>query len=270
MDPVLRRWWRLLEEFPGRLARVERWDTVQLPPDEADGGHLHSVPSLVACLAGVIRAQAPGRHLDLHPGEALVIAPGVWHLHAPTRAGSVFFAQGFLPTGSDVVIGDHQRRFHGRLPGEPSRRLMDRVLAAAVPAERSARLADLLVQVLSETVENQDSSNQALRRMVHRMWSSLHRGVTVADLVQASGLSRAQAYRLFTQGYGVPPKMALASARLGLAAGLLASGLGVGETARRCGYPTPCTFARAWKRQHGQAPQSAVSRLPRSAPARRG
>ena len=45
--------------------------------------------------------------------------------------------------------------------------------------------------------------------MLHRMWSGLHRGVGVDDLVAASGLSRAQAYRVFAAGYGVAPKAAL-------------------------------------------------------------
>lgn len=244
MDPDQRRWWRLLEDLPGRLARVERWIEAP-PPVDADGDHLHTVPSLVACLAGVVRAHGPAGTCDLQPGEALVIAPGVWHEHVPVRAGTVFFAQGFLPTASDVLLGDHRRRFCGLLPREPSHRLCAQVLAAADPGRRLAHLRALLAQVLAEAVADQGMADPVFRRMVKRLWCDLHRGVGVDDLVRASGRSRAQAYRVFTAGYGLPPKAALEAARVELAASLAAAGLTPAAVARRCGFASARTLARA-------------------------
>lgn len=250
MDPALRRWWRLLEELPARLARVERWLDAGPPPGDGRGGdHLHAVPTLVACLDGVVRCERPGGGIDLAPGEALLIAPGVWHGHTRTRSGSVFFAQGFLATAADVVLGDHQGRFGGRLPREPARRIAGLALAAGDPALRRARCAELVAQVLAETVTDNEFADPVLRRMLHRMWNGLHRGVGVAELVAASGLSRAQAYRVFTAGYGVAPKAALELARLELADGLLAAGLGPGAVAARCGFPSTATFTRARRRR---------------------
>jgi AraC-like DNA-binding protein len=249
MDPALRRWWRLLEELPLRLGQVERWLDPEPPPANGHGGdHLHAVPTLVACLAGVVRCQRPGGSIDLAPGEVLLIAPGTWHTHLPSRPGSVFFAQGFLATAADVVLGDHHGRFGGRLPREPSRRLIGLALAADDPGKRRARCAELIGQVLAETVADLGFDDPVLRRMLHRMWSSLHRGIGVGDLVAASGLSRAQAYRVFTSGYGVPPKAALELARLELAEGLRAGGLGVATTAARCGFPSAGTYTRARRR----------------------
>ena len=71
--------------------------------------------------------------------------------------------------------------------------------------------------------------------------------MTVDDLVRTSGLSRVQAYRVFAAGYGVPPKQALLTNRLWLAATLRRSGLGVAATAARCGFPSAGTFSRAWR-----------------------
>lgn len=248
MTPELRRWWRLLDDLPERLGAVARWDAGAEPPPDADG-QLHPTPTAVLCLAGVVRASRPGGHLDLHPGEGLVIGAGAWHVHEPARRGSVFFAQGFLPQWSDVVLGDHRQRWGGRLPREPSRRLLGAAAAADDPGVRRACFADLLRQVLAETVEDHRFADPVLRRMVRALWAGLHRGVTVADLVHASGLSRAQAYRVFTAGYGVPPKTALEDSRLELAESLLASGLGIGATARRCGFASPATFSRARRRR---------------------
>jgi AraC-like DNA-binding protein len=250
MDPAQRLWWRLLEDLPQRLRRVERWHRGAAPPADYSGGdHLHAVPTLVACLAGVLRCVRPGGAVDLGPGECLVIAPGVWHAHAPTRSGSVFFAQGFLATVSDVMLGDHRGRFGGRLPREPSRRLMAEVVACEDPQRRRVLCAGLIGQVLAETVTDAGPWDPALSRMVHRMWSRLHRGVRVDDLIAASGRSRAQAYRIFTAGYGVSPKAALEAARLELAASLVAAGLSRAAVAEACGFPSRGTFARAWTRQ---------------------
>ena len=117
----------------------------------------------------------------------------------------------------------------------------------------------MMQQVLSETVEDLPCANQGLQRMIARLTSSLHRGVTVADLVRVSGVSRAQAYRIFTEGYGVPIKDAIETARLWLAQALLANGLSITAVAERSGWSSPDTFARAWKREHG-VPPSVVRR----------
>jgi len=250
MDPAQRLWWRLLEDLPKQVRRVERWHRTAAPPADGTGGdHLHAVPTLVACLTGVLRCLRPGGVVDLGPGECLVIAPGVWHAHAPTKSGSVFFAQGFLAIASDVVLGDHRGRFGGRLPREPSRRLMAEVLDCDDEQKRRLLCAGLIRQVLAETVTDAGPWDPALSRMVHRMWSRLHRGVRVDDLVAASGRSRAQAYRIFTAGYGVAPKAALETARLELAESLVAVGLARSAVAETCGFPSPGTFARAWKRR---------------------
>jgi transcriptional regulator GlxA family with amidase domain len=131
---------------------------------------------------------------------------------------------------------------------------MNGTLSAADDATCRARYAELVQQVLSETVDDLPFANPALQKMIARLWSNLHRRVRVEDLIRASGLSRAQAYRIFTDGYGVPPKEAIATARLWLANGLLANGMPVATVAERCGFPSADTFARAWKRANGAAP----------------
>ena len=253
MDARERRWWHLLDTLPARLGRVERWTDVGLPPPGADFG-FHAVPTLVVCLEGVLRMTRPGGRLDLVAGEALLVAAGVWHQHEPLRAGATVFAQGFLPTVSDVRLGDAGRAWTGRLPLQPSRRLIEAALASGDAQRRRTLLAELIAQVLAESAEALDVGAEPVQRMVHCLWHRLHLGVGVDDLVRASGLSRSRAYAAFVRGYGVTPKAAIAEARLSLAASLLAAGLPVAEVARRCGYPSADTFARCWRREHGAAP----------------
>lgn len=255
MDPTSRRWWRLLDALPGRLGRVHRW--FALPHDVITGtGHLHASPTAVVCLEGVVRIRRPHGVLDLQPGDALLVAPGVWHYHEPLKRGSSWYGQGFLAGWSDLAMGEPGREWRGKVPSHPSRQLIDRALSVDDADDRRAVFAELVGQVLGESVIEQVFAHPALRAMLKRMWSRLHHGVSVDDLVRASGLSRAHAYRVFAEGYGVPPKEALATARLWLADGLLGADLPVGEVARRCGYANAGTFSRAWKRAHGQPPRA--------------
>jgi AraC-like DNA-binding protein len=260
MDPSVRRWWRHLDDLPHNLTQVTSW-TYGPPPPLPGDGHLHVAPTVVACLDGVVRVVSPNRSLDLVAGQALIIGAGVWHRHEPVRRGSVWFGLGFLPAFSEVMIADHEREWHGRLPSDPCRHLMDAVLAATVEGERETAFRALMNQVLAESVEDLQLTNPALERMVARLAANLHRGVGVKDLVRASGLSRAQAYRVFSDGYGVPLKDAIETSRLWLAEALLSQGMSIADVAERSGWPSPDTFARAWKRHHGTPP----SRLMRQA-----
>jgi len=260
MDPDLRRWWRLMEDLPERLGTVHRWREDATVSNRA-GGSIHPNPTAVVCLAGIVRVERHGLACDVRSGEALLIPAGVWHDHPPLRRGSICFAQGFLPAWSDVRINDHARSWSGRLPSEPSRRLMENALACSDPSSRARQFAQVIRQVLAESVTDHTFAGAAVRNMVKRLWSGIHRGVTVADLVRASGLSRAQAYRLFAAGYGVPPKEAIARSRQWLAEELLSTGLPIAEVAQRCGYPSVATFSRAWKRVHGCPPRVSQTRV---------
>ena len=267
IDPDFRRWWRLMESLPARLDTVTRWKDGAGAPTGGEG-HLHATPTLVVCLEGVVRITAPGRSVDLLPNHALIIAAGVWHSHDPLRGMSSWFGQGFIPTRSDILIGNRQREWRGGLPEEPCRRLMDRVLVADDDPRRE-RCRELIDQVLRESIVDLAFMHPPVQRMVERLWASLHRGVTVRDLVRASGLSRPHAYRLFTSEYGVTPKKAIETARLWLADGLLRNGLPIAQVAERCGYPSAITFSRAFKRTRGTSPsRSTRSDDPPSRPLR--
>ena len=257
MDPELRHWWRLLEDFPSRIRHVYRWTTPHRRP--ASTGTFHAVPTLIACLQGVVRMQvSDGPTLDLNAGDVLVIAGGVWHEHADLRPGSIWFGQGFMAAWSDVALGTAQRKWIGKLPTDPSRSLMEATLTATDEPAARRMVAGLVGQVLTESVTALDWERPELVAMIDTLWRRCHLGVTVEDLVRASGLRRAQAYAVFTKGFGVTPKEAIATARLWLAGSYLAAGMGVGEAARLAGYPSADTFGRCWRREHGSSPRAAL------------
>lgn len=261
MDPAQRRWWRLLDELPEKLGKITVWSTPQARPPRG-AGHMHPNPTLMACLAGVVRVRLGDTKtsIDLHPGEVLLLAAGVWHHSESLHGDSVNFGQGFIGAWSDVGLGDRFAHWSGKLPNEPSRQLMDGALTAADDATRRQLVETLVRQVLAESVEHLAFADPAMQRMVTLLNTRFHTGLTVTELLKASGLSRSRAYAVFTAGHGMSPKEAIETFRLWLAGSLLRAGTPVAETAQRAGFGTAGTFTRAWRRAHGEAPRQAARR----------
>jgi AraC-like DNA-binding protein len=99
---------------------------------------------------------------------------------------------------------------------------------------------------------------------------------TVQELGRHAGLSRAAFAKRFTALVGEPPLTYLSRWRLTLAARLLReSDLSIGAVARKVGYGSEFTFAKAFKRANGLAPSrfrvtpDAVVRAAREVPAPR-
>ncbi|MDA3961297.1 MAG: AraC family transcriptional regulator [Planctomycetota bacterium] len=201
-----------------------------------------------ACLpnAGAVPTRRGAhRGAQTHRPTSGLIGTGVWHDHAPLRGNTIAFMQGLLPVWSDVGLSERDHHWAGRLPLEPSCRLLNRALRCETQAERRTALRELLQQVLAESVSHLEFKHPALRRMVELLWNRIHHGLSVAELVQCSGMSRAQAYRLFTAGYGVAPKQAISDARLALAEACQQAGLGPGDCAQRAGFSSPSAYRRA-------------------------
>jgi AraC-like DNA-binding protein len=251
LSPAIRRLAVLLDAWPARLGRLVLW---QVQPGRTarfdDGGqHRHTIPTLVSCLSGVIRVRARQGAVDLRPGDALVIAPGVWHRHEPVRAGSAALGMGSVGPWSDIALLDGVADIWGRLPAEPARGLLVRLLLASSEGERLRLLRELATQLVSERVEPLAFPHPAVGRMLGKLWTRLDRGITAADLVSASGLGRSQAYALFTQALGISPKRAVEQSRRDLATHLLAAGCAIDEVVRACGYVDRRAMARIHRRR---------------------
>src|ERR1043165_5660302 len=95
-------------------------------PARRDAGETHTVPTLIACLRGVVRIECAGRNLDLTAGEAALIAPGAWHRHAALKAGSACLGQVFMLGRSDMERAVPGQAWWLATPEQPSRELLTR------------------------------------------------------------------------------------------------------------------------------------------------
>ncbi len=259
-DPAAMRLWRQAEALAARVDRVHvllarsspAWSRRGVRWDE-QGAHQHAVPTLVACLAGVVRVATAHGAIDLAAHEACAVAPAAWHAHAALRPGSVAYAQGFLFGRSDVVLHGEGRSFTALTAEEPARALLRRILASEDAGERCLLLRQIATSFLDTAAEVRQP-HPAVTRMGYRMWGSLDRDLGAAEVLAASGLGARQAHRLFCAWFGMPPARAIVEQRLALAEELLAEGMPVGAAARACGYTDRRVFTRAWRRRHGASP----------------
>lgn len=241
-DPDAFAAWRLVEAFPARLRAVRVVAARTAPFADLLDGHLHAEPTIVCCIAGTTRIETGRGILDLAMGEAAVVAPGAWHRHTPLRAGSAVYAQGLIGRRSDVLLATSARRWSAVVPEEPSRRWLAQALDGDERARRAA-VAELAAQFAREPAAALEMT-PAQRAMGWHLWARFTRPITVAEVLKASGLGRAQAYASFAAAFGESPKRALTRIRLALARRLLAEGLPAAEAAERSGFSTAARLRR--------------------------
>lgn len=264
-DPAALRLWRLAEAAPGALRAVHVLRAREAARFEAPAGrmvpgrwdlagvHRHAVPTVVACLAGVVRLSSAAGDRDLRPGDLAVIAPAAWHAHAPLRPGSIAFAQGLVAGRSDVLLSDAGRDIAALIPEQPSARLLH-ALVAGGDARRQLALGRELLAQFTASAADAGAMHPAVQRMAARMWAALDRPLRVAEVLAAAGTGPRQAHRLFTAWFGMPPKQAIRAQQLALAAELLREGLAVGDAAAATGFASRRGLTRAWRQAHGRPP----------------
>lgn len=249
-------WWLALRALASQPGRVHRWTAADHPPDPDQALEQHGTVTLIACLRGVCRIESGRDRIDLRASDVVLVQAGAWHRHVALRAGTVAFAQGFLAGRSDYWLQGDGINLVAAVPGQPSRKLMEAAIAANDEGERRRRLAALIARVVGEASEPVTSAHPALLRMELAIWQRLHRPGGADLVLSASGLERAQAYRLFTAHFGTGPAALLRACRLDLARQLIASGIPAGEAGARCGFANRRTFARAFRARFGVTPSA--------------
>lgn len=247
--PDIADWWQELVRLPGRLGRIHVWSATDHPLHArlADAEE-HPTTTLLACLRGVVRVEG-GASLDLRPGDVLLLRAGAWHRHHPLRPGGVSFRQGFMAGRSDWHLAGPGLTGIASIAAEPSRGLIER--AVEDTAARPALLRDLLATVVRERPEPLQAAHPALLRMEYEIYRAMHLPGQVPRIIRASGVSRAQAYRLARGHWGVGLAKHLQRTRTVLAAALLDQGLAPAEAARRAGFTSLRSLHLARRRRPG-------------------
>ncbi|NRA40513.1 MAG: helix-turn-helix transcriptional regulator, partial [Planctomycetes bacterium] len=187
------------------------------------GADVHPVPSLLLCLEGVVRLRIQAKTvLSIQPGESIVLAPGVCHEHIALRRGSVCFEQGFLGDASDYEFFSDQNYARALVPQQPYRRYCEQLLVADVAdvadeVERGDIISELLQALIAERRHVQREQSPAMKEMIQYMIKYAHTPIAAKDIIRASGLQHAQAYKIFTDFYQQSPFQVLQERRVDIA-----------------------------------------------------
>jgi AraC-like DNA-binding protein len=257
--PEMVTWWQALRELPTRLKQVTVWSPHDHPPQADAQLEQHGTTTLIACLQGSLRTEGVADRCDLGAGEVLLLRPGTWHRHLPLRAGSVSFAQGSIAGRSDFFLDAADVHLVSSVPTEPSLGLMERAARTTATEQRLRLVAELITNTVRETATPLASAHPALLRMEYALWQNLHRHDALAQMITASGLGRAQAFRLCRKHWKLGPAAMLRRERLRLARELLDDAVPVGEVATRCGFASRRVFTRAYGEEFGQPPSTVAS-----------
>jgi AraC-like DNA-binding protein len=96
--------------------------------------------------------------------------------------------------------------------------------------------------------------NEISRSIVY-LSSNLNKTVTIEDMAEQVGMSRAVFHRKFKQATTMSPIQFAKSMRLNSAAMKMATGMNVNEAAFEVGYVSSSQFSREFKRMYGQSPK---------------
>jgi AraC-like DNA-binding protein len=254
IDPRVVDLWFTAMQLPTSLRSVALVVGTHAPP-RRETYETHTVPTLIACLRGVVRVECVGRNLDLNAGEAALIAPGAWHRHAALKAGSACLGQGFMLGRSDMELSVPGKAWWLAIQEHPSREL----LTKACSSDARSRVA-LVREALGGL---RDGSARPVRPMptpVQRMWLYLRRErlspITAAHVLRASGLGATRAHLLFRAYFDETPHRLLTRHRLEYACHLLGDGTAPGAVATRCGFRSRRQFTAAFRAAFDMSPRA--------------
>ena len=203
--------------------------------------------------------QPGGRERPLHPGEAVLIAPGDLHRYGgsdskPYIEDSIRFTgplADLLHRTGIIRTGVYELGPLRRIPA-----LAELIADPSSPAQIKANilLQQLLTDLYFEHRRREESS--PIGEVITLIKAQPEKWWTVAELAELCNLSMDQFRRNFLRHTGMLPKRYLEELKLRQSAELLFSTREtVAEIAGRCGYVDPYHFSRRFKRLFGVSPE---------------
>lgn len=225
-----------------------------------------------------------GRSLELEPGDAICIAPGIRHRFENTWPGinvfrwthinffifsyvdlTTFFVSPFVLKGAAALeVGD--------ISGELSHLRSENSLEIEQMVRRQSLCYRLLELYLSGSTLAQEGRQllpylERLSPVLLYINENLMKPLTREELAATLHLSPSHFYALFKEGLGVSPTEYVHSLRLRHAQRLLLNtNLYMSEVGARSGYPDEYHFSRVFKKRFGLSPLQYRKSMVRESP----
>lgn len=240
--------------------------------------HQHSFYEVCLAFAGTGVFRHGGDEVKVGAGRVFLARPGVLHEIESTGEeglGIAFWGFTLAPPVSPEQSSWSRGLESGPVVSSRTGSLSTLVVALAEEARRPqsgygalcAALGSALVietaraftasEDLRVTPPPTDRTSAVVATIRRHLEDNLDRTVTVRDVAAAVHLSERHAERLFREATGASMMSTLRRLRLDHAATLLRDGTpSTAAVAKACGYPDPGSFSTAFRRHHGQPPQS--------------
>jgi len=136
--------------------------------------------------------------------------------------------------------------------------LLDDPVGARIlgPGRRRELCLAVLRGAAGATARRAFGVGNAIARTIDHLAAHLNEAITVDDLADLAGMSRAVFHRRFKEATGMSPIQFVKTMRLSSAAMKIAAGKTVNAAAWEVGYASPSQFSRDFRRMYGQPPKA--------------
>ena len=242
--------------------------------DHAFERHSHDCFAIGATTYGIQRFRCKGKQYDSRPGDLVLFNPDDDHDGCRGTADGFRYTMWYVPAAFVASCVDGNRYFAN--PHATDRQLAGTFGAlsaslAQAPAE-SLRAETLMRAFLGTMLARHGERPQpaagpsratTLDRVKDYIRTYYAHDITVADLADVAGLSRAHLTRAFTAAYHVPPHVYLNAVRIAQAQALIRRGTPLAAVALECGFADQSHLTRRFKGSVGVTP-SAWRRMSRN------
>ncbi len=173
--------------------------------------------------------------------------------------GSIAMAKGSAGKGSPAAPGFRFAQWDAAFSDALLRLLQLGKSPTDVAVLGEARLRELYYAILKGEAgifaSQAFGTGNAIVRSIAYLSSHLNEPITIEEMAQRAGMSRAVFHRKFKQATTMSPIQFVKSMRLNNAAMKIAGGMTVNEAAMEVGYLSASQFSREFKRMYGQSPR---------------
>jgi AraC-like DNA-binding protein len=240
--------------------------------DHAFERHSHDCFTIGVTAAGIQRFRCKGRLHDSRPGDIVLFNPDEDHDGQPGSAAGFRYATWSVSTDFVASCVDRDAGLAG-VPYFAAPHVIDPAIAAAfsrmtqslAKAPHEGLRAEVLLRAFFDTLLARHGEQArlalprkaglaSLQRVKDYIRAHYARPLTVTELANVAGLSRAHLTRSFTAAFHTPPHVYLNAVRIARAQVLLRSSMPLAEVAALCGFADQSHFARRFKGSVGVSP----------------
>lgn len=258
------RFWRA-EALNGLECLSATFRTLQFAP------HTHETFCIGVIEAGVQKSRIRGSTVDAGAGTIYLINPDVIHEGRPDEDGYRYrmmypSLEALRSVAEDAAGRDMPKSFC--FPdetvlapplAEAFLRLHRQIENGGARLEIESRFQTLMLNLMNafagETIEVSSSRAGSAVRQARDLLDARYRDdLSLTEVAEAVGLSRAHLIRAFKKEFGMPPHGWLTDRRIRAARGLLEKGAPIAETAFDCGFADQAHLTRQFKARTGVTP----------------